>query len=282
MYKVNLQIGGMYFVTTNINVSDGLFNGATGILKAIEYGVKAGTAVPSTPISAWLQFCHPSIGQELRSNPWIRQRAERSGFPTSWTPVDRMSRVLNKKLHGMEVTRKQIPLQAANGMTVNKAQGSSLEKVVAFVGNFISREKLYVACSRATSLEGLFIVGRFKPPCSPGKADPVTIEMNELHKSTYVFRMHFPDPTERNGIYYHNIEGFLSHQPDILGDARITSHDYLVLVEPRITIANTINLNGYNTTFRLNSAAANNICNSEGILVFTKGTHHLHNMKICH
>ena len=35
-YTVNLQVGGIYFVTTNIDVGDGLFNGATGTLVAIE------------------------------------------------------------------------------------------------------------------------------------------------------------------------------------------------------------------------------------------------------
>lgn len=273
MYKVNLQVNGMYFVTTNIDVSDGLFNGATGILKAIEYGVKAGTVDEQIPTSAWIQFCHPSIGQEIRSNPWVVQRAERNKFPTSWTPIDRMSRILNKTLHGMEVTRKQIPLQAANGMTVNKSQGSSLEKVVACVGNKISREKLYVACSRATSLEGLYIVGQFKPPSFPGLSDPITIEMNELSKSPYTFNLQFSDSSQQGGIYFHNIEGFLSHQADLLCDPSIMSHDYLILVEPRILPLNTVNLNGYVTSFRKNSAKSNTIANSEGVLLLTKGIH---------
>lgn len=270
MYSVNLQVGGMYFVTTNIDVSDGLFNGATGVLRAIEYGVKAGTDGESVPTSAWIQFCHPSIGQELRANPWIKQRASRNGFPTGWTPIDKMSRVLNKKLHGMEVTRKQIPLQAANGMTVNKSQGSSLDQVVACVGNKISRERLYVACSRATSLEGLFIVGNFKPPSSPGSSDPITKEMKELAKNPYIFQLDF-NARKTGSIYFHNMEGYLSHQADLLGDATIMSHDYLFLVEPRITPSHKIKLNGYATSFRQNSSQSNNVCNSEGILLFTKG-----------
>ncbi len=280
MYKVNLQVGGLYFVTTNIDVSDGLFNGATGVLKAIEYGVKAGTTDEQIPTSAWLEFCHPSIGQEIRSNQWVKQRAERNKFPTSWTPIDRMSRVLNKTLHGMEVTRKQIPLQAANGMTVNKSQGSSLERVVACVGNKISRERLYVACSRATSLEGLYIVGQFKPPSFPGQSDPITIEMNELAQSPYIFNLYFPSPTEQGGIYFHNIEGILSHQADLLCDTSILSHDYLILVEPRIAPANNVNLNGYTTSFRKNSTLSRTIANSEGIVLLTNGNHQLSNEKL--
>lgn len=272
MYNVNLQVGGVYFVTTNIDVSDGLLNGATGVLKAIEYGVQASETTETVPTSAWIQFCHPSIGQELRSNQWVKQRAERNGFPNTWTPIDRMSRQLNKTLHGMQVVRKQIPLQAANGMTINKSQGSSIEKVViTCTGNRTSRERLYVACSRATNLTGLYIIGSFKPPSHPAPDDPITREMKELAKVPYMFHMCFP--ANHRKIYYHNVEGFLIHQADVISDSLITKFDHLVFVEPRITQLSNINLIGYSTSFRQNSfqTSTNGPCNSEGILMFTKG-----------
>lgn len=34
-HQAQLQISGVYMITTNIDVSDGLFNGATGILKKL-------------------------------------------------------------------------------------------------------------------------------------------------------------------------------------------------------------------------------------------------------
>jgi hypothetical protein len=36
-YTTNLQVGGVYFITTNVDVADGLFNGSTGTLEKIEY-----------------------------------------------------------------------------------------------------------------------------------------------------------------------------------------------------------------------------------------------------
>jgi len=38
-YETRLQVGAVYFISTNINVEDGLFNGATGVLKKIEYSI---------------------------------------------------------------------------------------------------------------------------------------------------------------------------------------------------------------------------------------------------
>lgn len=63
-YQVRLQVGAVHFVFTNINVSDGLFNGATGTLKLIEYGfTRDGTSVPKR---VWMDFGNPVIGVKRR------------------------------------------------------------------------------------------------------------------------------------------------------------------------------------------------------------------------
>ncbi len=84
----------------------------------------------------------------------------------------------------MQVVRKQIPLQAANGMTINKSQNSSLEKVlVVCYGNRISHGRIYVACSIATSLNGLSIFGTIKHPLLVGSLNAITKEMEELQNT---------------------------------------------------------------------------------------------------
>lgn len=144
-YETNLQVGGVYFVTTNIDVSDGLFNGATGILRKIDYGKN--TKGEIVPVIAWMEFENEIIGSSLRQSPnWV-QKYNNDSVTKEWTPIERITRTLSvsHKYSGMELMRTQIPLLAANAMTIAKAQGSSLTGVVVSTNRAISREKLYVA-----------------------------------------------------------------------------------------------------------------------------------------
>jgi len=75
-------------------------------------------------------------------------------------------------------------------MTVNKAQGSSMDFVVVPMpsGNRgkISREMLNVACSRARRKDGLSIKGNFVAPVAPAINDPVTQELKRLREILHV------------------------------------------------------------------------------------------------
>ncbi len=64
-YETLLKVGALYFVTTNIDVSDGLFNGALGFLRRIDYGNNSsGVSIPNV---AWLEFESPVIGVDQRA-----------------------------------------------------------------------------------------------------------------------------------------------------------------------------------------------------------------------
>ena len=170
----------------------------------------------------------------------------------------------------MKIGRTQIPLLAANGMTIAKSQGSSLPKVVC-IRDSLTRELKYVACSRSTSLEGLHIVGKFQAPSLPPPNDPVTKEMEILRKLPVEFRLRFPsDFPDMKKLYYHNVEGFLSHHLDILNDINIMAHEYLVFSEPRIKAEYELGIEGFTILFRQNSSVKSGFCNSEGLLVFHK------------
>ena len=63
-YRTHLKVGGEYFVSTNINVQDGLFNGSTGCLMMIEEGkTRNGEWIPK---HAWMDFQNPLIGAKKR------------------------------------------------------------------------------------------------------------------------------------------------------------------------------------------------------------------------
>ncbi|EOR01180.1 hypothetical protein E3P92_01743 [Wallemia ichthyophaga] len=62
----------------------------------------------------------------------------------------------------IEASRNQVPLILAWSMSIHKSQGQTLERVKVDLSSIFERGQCYVAISRATSLDGLQILG-FKP-----------------------------------------------------------------------------------------------------------------------
>lgn len=259
-------------ITTNIDVSDGLFNGATGILKKLEYGKTVkGDLVPSV---AWLHFENEIIGCLQRQNSKYKYRYENELVSKEWTPIERITRTLSVsyKYAGMELIRNQLPLLAANAMTIAKAQGSSLACVVVSTKRKLTREKMYVACSRATSLAGLFISGNFTPTEKPKDNDPVTLEMEILRSCPVTFtQVFFGDIQSRFKFYFHNIENFNCYKEDLQSDPHIMSSNIVGLVEPHILENSRVDLEGFRLCARQNSRSTNQKTNSEGFLVYCNG-----------
>jgi hypothetical protein len=269
-YETRLQVDGEYFVSTNIDVQDGLFNGATGTLKMIEYENNN----QQIPKRAWLDFRHPLIGSARRTN--TRSYQAKKNINMNWVAVDKLKRNLSKtgRHHGLKIIRKQIPLVAANGITINKAQGSSLICAVVCVkrrnGRKLTRERLYVGCSRATTKDGLFIDGVFEPPNPPPPDDKVTLEMEKLRRVPMQFSIKFLQDYDEsfNKIYFHNVQSFILHHADVQADHCPMSSDFVALVEPKLLRSDVISLNGYDCIFRKNSRKSP--ANSEGALLFQR------------
>jgi hypothetical protein len=267
-YSTHLQLKGEYFITTNVDVQDGLFNGSTGSLKLIEYGTTVKNK--KIPKIAWMDFRNPLVGSAKRTQ--FKSHQQKKGINVEYTPIERITRNLSKtgRHHGLKVVRTQLSLLAANGRTITKSQGSSIPSVVVSVKGRrkLTREELYVACSRATSLNGLFLNGEFKPPNPPGPNDPVTKELQRLkehpHQFSIKFLQDYGDAYEK--LYFHNVQYFIPHQPDVVADHCAMSSNFIALVEPHLLETDTIGLPGYSCINRSNSSGRN----SEGVLLFRK------------
>jgi DNA replication protein DnaC len=79
---LKLQVGVRYMVTSNIDVADGIFNGATGILRMIEI-------VNGKPFAIYLEFDDENVGKVARCN----RQSIMEAIPTiqpNWTPIQRI------------------------------------------------------------------------------------------------------------------------------------------------------------------------------------------------
>ena len=128
-------------LTSNLWVDTGLVNGAMGTVAAICY--RSGQAPPSLPVSVMVLF-------DSYSGPT---------YPDGTVPITPVRR--SWSVSGVQCSRLQLPIKLAWAVTIHKAQGLTLDKVVIDVGKKeFSCGLTFVACSRVRHLTDLL----FDPP----------------------------------------------------------------------------------------------------------------------
>ena len=140
--NIQLAVGARVMLLRNLDVSEGLVNGSMGtvedfraVLPLDSMGETDFTAEPKTlPIVKFDNYPRPIPIQ-----------------PVEWEFYKENKCVL---------IRKQVPLRLAWAITIHKSQGMSLSKMEANLDECFADGQVYVALSRARSVEGLFLVGR--------------------------------------------------------------------------------------------------------------------------
>lgn len=148
-----------YMITTNIDVVDGLVNGAVGSLKLCERGVVV-CEEDAFPKRLWLQFGVPTTGKLARlCSRHAVSEAVRNGYDVepSWIPIEPHTVSLTLDLTGVSCRRKQFPLVQASAITVHKSQGGTYSSVVYEYSKTHQQKLVYVALSRCTNMDNLYL-----------------------------------------------------------------------------------------------------------------------------
>ncbi|XP_040082682.1 ATP-dependent DNA helicase PIF1 [Oryx dammah] len=122
---LQLKLGAQVMLVKNLAVSQGLVNGARGVVVGFE--------------------------AEGRGLPQVR-------FLCGVTEVIRADRWTVQTTGGQLLSRQQLPLQLAWAISIHKSQGMSLDCVEMSLGRVFASGQAYVALSRARSLEGLRVL----------------------------------------------------------------------------------------------------------------------------
>ncbi|CAD6209869.1 GSCOCG00010855001-RA-CDS, partial [Cotesia congregata] len=162
-----LSISIKYMVTVNIDVEDGLVNGAVGILQGYELNNKREIS------RLWLDFSDDQIGKKRRKE--IPKEDHKN-----WTAIDKIMKNIQPTKKIVTIIREQFPLVPAEAITIHKSQGGTYNTVVIHLVKGMKKNELYVAFSRCTKLNGLFIVGNLKIPSHQNPYDKVHIEVERL------------------------------------------------------------------------------------------------------
>ena len=163
---LKIAVSARIMLTTNVDVSDGLVNGARGKVIHIATNNNKATHI-------LVKFDNPEVGAKAKHANHYRNYLDT-------VPLTRCETVfLAKGKRGSEITHVQFPLTLAWATTLHKVQGLTLDEIVVDMkGGRFSPGQAYVAFSRVKKLEGLHILN-FNPNAI--KASPyIKVEMDRL------------------------------------------------------------------------------------------------------
>ena len=205
--ELQLCIGARVMLIYNIDIEDGLVNGAFGTVTNI---VREG---PEKDIKfVEVQFDNKNVG---------RRRGRK---------INNNLRVLIEKVEDMagkngSIVRKQFPLKLAWACSVHKVQGLTVTNATVSLKKIFQPGQAYVALSRVTSLDGLIIQD----------FNENAIYANPSIKESLASMQHFltttADVEKKLTLLYHNIEGLQNHFQDLMLTLRKRNVDLVCLVE---------------------------------------------------
>lgn len=170
---MELKLGTLVVLLVNLDLSHGLCNGSQGIVIGWEdYDPEKMPRVstgrkdnidPSMRISGdWAHLRQAQIqnfivAEGVQREVWPIVRFHNGQVRTIYAECS-VTQLGDEEPYSI-LARTQIPLAQAWAMTIHKSQGLTMDQVVVNVSNVFEEGQVYVALSRAKSLDGLKIIG---------------------------------------------------------------------------------------------------------------------------
>ncbi|KAK7944886.1 hypothetical protein WMY93_000614 [Mugilogobius chulae] len=228
--KLELAIGARVMLTRNIDLSQGLVNGAFAKLATL-------VCSPANPTHV------QRLGLDLdNKNPRKKSGSDNLVY------LERSEENVTKK---KGFVRRQFPIKLAFACTIHKVQGMTTSSAVVSFKQIFQAGMGYVAVSRVTSLSGLHIIDMDE---SKLYANPdITESLNNMQKSNLEHIMpfyHISQSLDRDSTFsviHHNTQGLPSHIQDIQAHHELCLSDVLCFTETRLQgfVASSLHLDGY-------------------------------------
>ena len=227
---LQLGVGLHYEVTANINVEDGLTNGAAGTVKLIDHRLHN----TNRPSIIWVHFDDEKVG--------IQQRRQYNSFyhdviHKTWTPIFDIKRSFRVTTYNKNasVIRIQFPLRAAAAKTIHRAQGETLDQVVVHLGNRKLEHIHYVALSRVRNFKALHILELNEDKIATSfKVQDELYRLRTEAKLELTYTPVYTVSADKLKIIFHNARSVHAHMIDITSDPNFTSADIIGLAESRL------------------------------------------------
>ncbi|XP_076872152.1 uncharacterized protein LOC143522233 [Brachyhypopomus gauderio] len=211
--SLHIGINARVMLLKNIDVSDGLVNGAFGTVNAIHFN--AGEDFPS---KIYVTFDNERAGTAVRAKTQCLQPDLQKA-----TPIEPDEERVTKS-GGI---RRQFPLKLAWACTIHKVQGLTVDKAVVSLKKIFAPGQAYVALSRVTSLQGL-IIQDFKESAIYAKSD---IESFMQIMPAFIQPVQQTQVSPSCKILLHNVQGLSCHLQDLQQDKRYMDADIICMTE---------------------------------------------------
>ncbi|XP_030284360.1 uncharacterized protein LOC115588118 [Sparus aurata] len=218
----------------NLDVADGLVNGACGTVTHIVYPENDGTRFPQT---VYVKFDDDRVGIQKRKRCAFASAVE-MGSTGIQPEEDRVT-----KKGGM---RRQFPLKLAWACTVHKVQGITVDQAVVSLERIFAAGQAYVALSRVRNLSGL-VIRDFKEKaiyCKDTIKDaienmpPFMVENISRHKFN----------TQTFTVFLMNVQNLTSHVSDLALRTQHLQPNCIAVTEtwlPAVSSFETVQMDGY-------------------------------------
>ena len=223
--KVNARV----MITVNIDIADRLINGQIGTVKHIAQSLDKNIH------KIYVKFDDVKAGLKLIQTDHVARQ-------NMWVPIEKAEASITinvSKNSSPVIKRTQFPLMLAWAFTVHKVQGLSLDRAVVSFELLKQRSfncgQVYVALSRVTSLNGLYLTGQLER--SAIKSDPRALqEYERLRKECPIEPLHEADLVSNNTltITLLNTRSLHRHALDIVHDKKLQNTDVLCLTETQL------------------------------------------------
>jgi DNA replication protein DnaC/predicted peroxiredoxin len=212
---LQLGVGCRVMLMRNIDVTDGLVNGAFGTVMGFGNPNKEGIIT-----EICVKFDNEKIGLKAGNH-------DRTDFPKGSVFIDQFE----EDMHNNErIKRRQFPLKLGWGTTIHKTQGLTVQQIVYDMKKTFTYGQAYVALSRVTKLSGLYLKN----------FDPKVIYRNEkVHENLQLMPSYFPEIAKNEDepaltILHHNVQGLRSKMEDLMHNSDVISQDVIMLSETHL------------------------------------------------
>ncbi|XP_057336222.1 uncharacterized protein LOC130674818 [Microplitis mediator] len=258
---ISVKIGTKLMITRNIKTSEGLVNGASGILRHVTKKENS-----EEILIIWLEFESSNIGRSTRSEhlSYLKNNNLNMNLVPIY-PVIISDIAIGTKL----AARQQFPLILAEGMTVHKSQSQTFSSVCVH-NSGMTRMMQYVAYSRVGHHGNLYIEGKFKPPAPLDNTSDLKVELDRLKIQKRLITFEQPsDDLEGIKIVFHNALSLHKYIGCVRFDIWFHGADIMIFAEARTVPADNIVIDGYEIIYR---SDGNNINKKflRGLIVYKK------------
>lgn len=228
--------GARVILTMNIDVTDGLTNGAIGTITSI---VTKNSPL-GLPDAICVLFTEERVGLKSRHS-----HRPPPNIPSS-TVILPQTEVIQRK--PFQVTRHQYPLMLAWAVTIHKIQGATTNKAVVSLDGAFKPGMAYVALSRVTSSSGMYLLKDHFNPDAIYCDEAIEDKLSNMPKANILPGWNTLMPknqfNHQNYIYIasHNCEGLIPNLQEICSNSFLQQMDIIALQEtwlnPQISFTN--------------------------------------------